>query len=195
VSIVINVENLMLIKDLVKFANDLDASGLKKEADTIDVIIGAIKKLLEERGSGEGSDESGEGQKESGPEEKDGEEKQVELFGWKTTNFEICPGAVAAFSNLKEKLEDSPSNDAAEYALGAMKKTDDLFQIEKNAINSNSITSRELDDADKLFQEIIYNVGALSSEMDTELLSGFDFLGGHMDKIKSFKENKESDNE
>jgi hypothetical protein len=185
----------MLIKDLVKLANDLDTSGLKKEADTIDVIIGAIKKLLEERGSDSDSDESEEGQQDSGSEEKDGEEKQVELFGSKTTNFEICPGAVSAFNSLKEKLEDSPSNDAAEYALGAMKKTDDLFQIEKNAINSKSITSRELDDADKLFQEIIYNVGALSSEMDTELLSGFDFLGGHMDKIKSFKGNKENDNE
>jgi len=190
----------MLIRDLVKFANDLDASGLKKEADTIDVIIDAVKRLLEERGSDKGSDDSEEGQEESGPEEKDGEEKQVELFGYKTTNFEICPGAVAAFSDLKKKLEDSPSNDAAEYALGAMKKTDDLFQIEKNAINSKSITSKELNDANKLFQEILYTVGALSSEMDlssgmdTELLSSFDFLGGHMDKIKSFKEKKESDN-
>jgi hypothetical protein len=192
---VINVENLMLIRDLVKFANDLDASGLKKEADTIDVIIGAIKKLLEERDSGGGADESGKKPEESESEEKGDEEKQVELFGSKTTNFEICPGAVAAFNDLKEKLEDSPSNDAAEYALGAMKKTDDLFQIEKNAINSKSITSKELDDADKLFREILYNVGALSSEMDAEFLSSFDFLGGHMDKIKSFKEKKESDNE
>ena len=59
----------MLIRDLVKFANDLDASGLKKEADTVDVIIGAIKKLLEERGSGKDPDGSEEGQKESESEE------------------------------------------------------------------------------------------------------------------------------
>jgi hypothetical protein len=185
----------MLIKDLVKFANDLDASGLKKEADTIDVIIGAIKKLLEERGSSKGSDDSGASKEESGSEEKDSEEKQVELFGSKTTNFEICPGAVAAFSDLKEKLGDSPGDESEEYALSTMKKTDDLFQIEKNAINSKSITSRELEEANKLFREILYNVGALSSEIDDDLLSSFDFLGGHMDKIKSFKEKKESDNE
>lgn len=185
----------MLIRDLVKFANNLDASGLKKEADTIDVIIDAVKKLLEERGSDKGSDDSEKSQEGSGSEGEGGEEKQVELFGSKTTNFEICPGAVAAFSDLKEKLEDSPSNDAAEYALGAMKKTDDLFQIEKNAINSKSITSKELDDADKLFREILYNVGALSAEMDAEFLSSFDFLGSHMDKIKSFKEKKENNNE
>jgi hypothetical protein len=195
VSIVINVENLMLIRDLTKFANDLDASGLKKEADTIDVIIGAIKKLLEERGSGKDSGESEEGQKESESEEKDDEEKQVKLFGVKTTNFEICPGAIAAFSELKEKLGDSPGDASEKHATDAMKKTDDLFQIEKNAINSKSITSRELEEADKLFREILYSVGALSSEIDADLLSDFDFLGGHMDKIKSFKENKESDNE
>jgi len=185
----------MLIRDLVKFANDLDASGLKKEADTIDVIIGAIKKLLEERGSGEDPAGSEEGQRESGPEEKGGEEKQVELFGSKTTNFEICPGAVSAFSDLKEKLGESPRDTSEKYAVDAMKKTDDLFQIEKNAINSKAITSREIEDADRLFREILYNVGALSSEIDADLLSSFDFLGGHMDKIKSFKENKESDNE
>ena len=185
----------MLIRDLVKFANDLDASGLKKEADTVDVIIGAIKKLLEERGSGKDPDGSEEGQKESGSEEKDGEEKQVELFESKTTNFEICPGAVSAFNDLKEKLGEYPNDASERYAVDAMKKTDDLFQIEKNAINSKSITSRELEEADKLFREILYNVGALSSEIDADLLSGFDFLGGHMDKINSFKENKESDNE
>jgi hypothetical protein len=189
------VENLMLIRDLVKFANDLDAGGLKKEADTIDVIIGAIKTLLEERGSGKDAGESEESQKESGSEEKDNEEKQVELFGSKTTNFEICPGAVSAFSDLKERLGDSPDDASEKYAVDAMKKTDDLFQIEKNAINSKSITSRELDEADRLFREILYNVGALSSEIDADLLTSFDFLGGHMDKIKSFKENKESDNE
>ena len=185
----------MLIRDLVKFANDLDISGLKKEADTIDVIIGAIKKLLEERGSGKDPDGSGEGPEESWSGEEEGEEKQVELFGAKTTNFEICPGAVEAFSDLKEKLGDSPNDASEKYAVDAMKKTDDLFQIEKNAINSKSITSRELEDADKLFREILYNVGALSSEIGADLLSGFDFLGGHMDKIKSFKENKENDNE
>ena len=185
----------MLIRDLTKFANDLDASGLKKEADTIDVIIGAVKKLLEERGSGKGSGESEEGQKESESEENDSKEKQVELFGSKTTNFEICPGAVSAFSDLKEKLGESPSDASEKYAADAMKKTDDLFQIEKNAINSKSITSRELEEANKLFREILYNIGALSSEIDADLLASFDFLGGHMDKIKSFKENKESDNE
>jgi len=185
----------MLIRELVKFANDLDASGLKKEADTIDVIIDAVKKLLEERGSGKGSDKSEKNREESESEEKGEEKKQVELFGSKTTNFEICPGAIAAFSELKEKLKDSPGDEVEEHALNALKKTDDLFQIEKNAINSKSITSRELDEANKLFREILYNVGALSSEVDDELLSSFDFLGGHMDKIKSFKEKKESDNE
>lgn len=187
--------SLNIIKDLTKFANDLDTSGLKKEADTIDVIIGAIKKLLEERGSGKDADGSEEGQKESESEEKDGEEKQVELFGSKTTNFEICPGAVAAFSDLKEKLGESPSDASEKYAVDAMKKTDDLFQIEKNAISSKSITSREVAEADNLFREILYSIGALSSEIDDNLLSSFDFLAGHMDKIKSFKENKENDNE
>ena len=61
----------MLIRDLTKFANDLDASGLKKEADTIDVIIDAVKKLLEERGSGKDPDESEGSQKESESDEKD----------------------------------------------------------------------------------------------------------------------------
>jgi hypothetical protein len=42
VSIVINVENLMLIRDLTKFANDLDAKGLYGEAAVIDEVIYAL---------------------------------------------------------------------------------------------------------------------------------------------------------
>jgi hypothetical protein len=185
----------MLIRELTKFANDLDTSGLKKEADTIDVIIGAIKKLLEERDLDKDLDKTEENQKEVGSGEKEGEEKQVELFGSKTTNFEICSGAVSAFNELKEQLGSSPSDETKEYALEAMNKTDELFQIEKNALNSKAITSRELESATKLYREILYNIGGLSADTGKDLLSNFEFLDGHMDKIKSFEKKKGEDDE
>ena len=180
----------MLIEDLVKFANNLDKKGLKKEADAIDVIINAVKSLLEERGhmkkpvEEEPSDENLEGDDQKG--------EQVDAFGYDTKNFDICPGAVKAFSEIKEKVE--KDSDAEEYALSAIRKTDDLFQIEKNAINSKAVTSKEVDNATELYEEIIYNVGMLSAEIGESLLGSFEFLSGHLDKIKDFKENGE-DNE
>lgn len=183
---------MMLLRDLTKFANDLDSSGLKKEADTVDDIINAVKRLLEERAS---SSDKERGDVESKQDQEGGPEKQVELFGFKTINFDICPGAVAAFDRIKEQLGDSPDEKEERYALEAIKKTDDLFQIEKNAISSKSLTTRESESAGKLFREILYNVGALSSEADKEFLSDFEFLDGHIDKIKSFSNKKESSND
>ena len=69
-----------------------------------------------------------------------------------------------------------------------------MFQIEKNAINSKAVTSKEVDNATELYEEIIYNVGMLSAEIGESLLGSFEFLSGHLDKIKDFKENGE-DNE
>ena len=180
----------MLIRDLTKFANDLDSSGLKREADTVDVIIDAVKRLLDERSSRAGSSEEG-GEEGRGHSKEDDSEEQVDLFGYKTSNFEICPGAVKAFSELKEELGENPDDKTGKHALDALRKTDDLFQIEKNAINSKSITTRELEEAIRLHREILYNIGALSSESDKELLSSFEFLDGHMDKIIGFKEKGE----
>ena len=184
----------MLIKDLIKFANDLDRKGLKKEADAVDVIINAVKTLLEERGHMEAS--PGEKPKDPAGDKEESSKKeggQVEAFGYKTQNFDICPGAVEAFSEIKEKVDED--SNGAEYALSAMKKTDDLFQIEKNAINSESVTSKEVDSATDLYEEIIYNIGMLSADIGSSLLGSFDFLSGHIDKIKSFKKNGENNEE
>ena len=180
----------MLIEDLVKFANNLDKKGLKKEADAIDVIINAVKSLLEERGHTDGSMKSGSSNEDSAEGDEKGE--QITAFGYDTKNFDICPGAVKAFSEVKEKVEED--SDAAEHALSALRKTDDLFQIEKNVIKSKSVTSKEIDNATGLYEEIIHSVGMLSAGISESLLGSFEFLSGHLDEIKSFKENGE-DNE
>ena len=41
-----------MIKDLIKLANELDAKGLTKEADTLDSIIGMVKESLDASGLG-----------------------------------------------------------------------------------------------------------------------------------------------
>lgn len=186
----------MLIRDLVKFANTLDGKGLKKEADAVDAVISAIKTLLEERGGLDG-DMGGtkEQSREPDGDSDGGGEKQVELFEYDTKNFEICPGAVTAFEKIKMKLGSDPGDMEREHALTAIEKTDDLFEIEKNAISSESVTSKEVGYASDLYEEIIYNIGMLSAEAEESFLGDFKFLAGHIDTIKGFRENKETKDE
>lgn len=179
----------MLLRDLIKFANSLDASGLKKEADAVDDIISGIKRLLSER-SGKPADGSKSIDK-SVPEEEGSD--QIEIFGFTTSHFDICPKAVEAFKYLEKALGEDPNQSAKDLAVEAAELSDKLFQIEKNVIKSESVATVELDEAYGLFQKILYTVGSLSSQMEEPLLSRFDFLKGHIEKINSFKSKETKD--
>lgn len=178
----------MLIKDLVKLANDLDSSGLKAEADAIDEIINAVKKILSGRNielvQRKPSDQSNDEEQE--PEE---EGEQVSLLGYKTQNFDICQSAVSAFKIISDLLKDSVDNELKDKALSAIESADKLFQIEKNVTKSRSATTREVDEALSLYRNIIYNIGALSLGFEKDLLEEFDVLDVSIQKIKDFKNN------
>ena len=118
---------------------------------------------------------------------------QIEIFGFTTSHFDICPKAVEAFEYLEEALGESPDQSAKDLVVEAAELSDKLFQIEKNVIKSESVTTVELDEAYDLFQKILYTVGSLSSEMEECILSKFDFLKGHIEKINSFKSKETKD--
>jgi hypothetical protein len=174
-----------MLESLTRLANDLDKEGLLKEADALDEIVGLLSKLLKGR-SAEGPD---------GETESNAESEQVELLGEKTRNFDICPGAIKAFGKIKSLLGDSPGEAVADMAIEAMKKTDELFEVEKNVLKSKSVTTQEVKTALDLYQEILYRVGALSAELNEELLNDFKFLNMHIEKIQNFQGHEPKDKE
>ena len=169
-----------MIRKLTNLAQDLSRGGLCKEAGAVDDILNMISKVLEkanaEPGSEEEPEESKEGEEE--PEEsKEGE--QIEFHGETTENFDLCPGAVNAFSNLDEKIDE----DSKDAALEALKQTDELLGLERKVIESGSASLEEFKKVVELAQNVSYKAGVISKTLDTDLSDDFAFLSMHVEKV------------
>ena len=107
-------------------------------------------------------------------------EGQVNVFGYQTKHFDICPGAQGLYKKITdEKLK--------EDAIKSAKLHDALFAMEKKALKSGA--SKE--EADKA-QQIANAIMKLAQRMG--LKSEHQYVQGHVDKIKEkIKEEIEED--
>ena len=107
-------------------------------------------------------------------------ESQVNVFGYQTKHFDICPGAQSLYKKITdEKLKDD--------AIKSAKLHDALFAMEKKALKSGA--SKE--EADKA-QQIANAIMKLAQKMG--LKSEHQYVQGHVDKIKEkIKEGIEED--
>jgi hypothetical protein len=133
--------------------------------------------------SEEGSGDTAEGSEEEERSEGDEPGEQVELSGYTTENFEICPGAVAAFEGLSGR---DLSEEQSDMALEAIQATDQLFELEKKVINGDDTFAVYKDDllnAFALARQIAHLGGALSEDIGEDLSEEFEFLDSHLDAI------------
>ena len=107
-------------------------------------------------------------------------EGQVNVFGYQTKHFDICPGAQSLYKKITdEKLKDD--------AIKSAKLHDALFAMEKKALKSGA--SKE--EADKA-QQIADAIMKLAQKMG--LKSEHQYVQGHVDRIKEkIKEEIEED--
>ena len=97
-------------------------------------------------------------------------EGQVNVFGYQTKHFDVCPGAQSLYKKITdEKLKD----DAVESA----KLQDALFALEKKALKSGA-NEEEV----KKAQEIANSIMELAQKMG--LKAEHQYIQGHVDKIK-----------
>jgi len=159
-----------MLRKLENLSNDLNKDGFSKEAGVVEDILNTLSKAL--KGS-EDEEESDEGaSKESGNE-------QVEFHGESTENFDLCPGAVKAFSSLEKKVDD----DSRDLALEALRETDELLGIEKNVLDADAATLDEFKKVVELAQNVSYKAGVLSKALDEDLTDEFEFLNMHVEKV------------
>ena len=175
-----------MLKKAVNLANELDEAGFHKEAGIVDTLLEELSSLLSEdiALNVEEADEEEEPEESDEPEEseKDGdsEEEQVALGHYTTENFDICPGAVAAFSKLKEMdLEDDPSD----LTMASMQTTDALLGLEKRVLEEDAATDKDLEEAIDLARDISHFAGILSTMLETDLSADFEFVDMHVQKI------------
>ena len=102
---------------------------------------------------------------------------EIDVFGYKTKYFYICPGAISTFQDLTSLELDE---DVVGMVRSAAQIADNVFLIEKNAIERGITSKQELDEAILLvddFQDLIREIEELvgrtynTSYMDNHIIT------------------------
>ena len=176
-----------MIKKVINLANKLDKAGYHREAGAVDGLLEELARLLDEDialdlGARPDANESGDKEDESGDKDDKDDESgdQVTFKDYTTENFDICQGAVAAFSKLKEMdLDDDPSD----LTMASIQTTDDLLGLEKRILKEDSATDKDLGEAIDLARNISHYSGVLSTMLEADLSADFEFVDMHVQKI------------
>lgn len=106
---------------------------------------------------------------------------EIDVLGYKTKNFKLCPGATAMFEHLKTM----PLNeDTVGMIRSAAQVADNVFGIEKDVIQSESATPEQLNEAKILVEDF----KDIMEEIDEEVMMQHDvsYMDGHIAKIESY---------
>jgi hypothetical protein len=110
------------------------------------------------------------------------DEVNMDVFGYKTKYFQICPGAQATFKSLV-MLPDLEEDNIGMIRSAAV-IADAIFKIENDVLESKTATQAQLDEAIVLvddYKDII-------EEIDEDNLTSTDvsYMDGHIEIIKSY---------
>jgi hypothetical protein len=106
----------------------------------------------------------------------------LDIFGYKTKYFQICPGAINLFQNLI-KMDGIPQDD---YGMirSAAGIADNIFKIEYDVINRGSSTYDEVEEAVVLLDDFKDVMGEIKKDIP-QLEMDLSFMNNHIVKIAS----------
>lgn len=108
------------------------------------------------------------------------EEQEINVFGYNTKHFSICPGAIGLFTHLQEMpMED----DTVGMIRSAAQIADNVFRIEKEVVSKGIATSSELNEVELLvddFKDVMEEI-----DEDVNMVHDVSFMDGHIEVIKS----------
>ena len=109
------------------------------------------------------------------------EDLNMDVFGYPTRFFYMCPGAIATFEHIKQM---NPPEDVIGMARSAAVQADRVFQIEEEVMEAETATMEQLseavvlvDDYKSIFEEIDQILG-----MEHDI----SYMDGHIETIKSY---------
>ena len=110
------------------------------------------------------------------------DEVNMDVFGYKTKYFQICPGAQATFKSLV--MLPNLEEDNIGMIRSAAVIADAIFKIENDVLESKKASQSQLDEAVVLvddYKDIIH-------EIDEDNLTSTDvsYMDGHIETIKSY---------
>jgi hypothetical protein len=109
------------------------------------------------------------------------EEGELDVYGYETEKFYMCPGAVGTFKSI---LEEEVGDDVRDMVRAAAVFADGVFDIEEDVIEDGKATPEDLRKAQTLvdmFKDVFKTVSErLSREFDIS------YMDGHIEVIKRY---------
>jgi hypothetical protein len=115
--------------------------------------------------------------------------KEMNVLGYNTKYFYICPGAQTTFEHL---ISMNPDEDTARMIRNAAVIADNIFEIEKKVLDDQSSTPEQLEEATLLVDDFYDLMSVIDNELG--MLHDVSYMDGHLEKIGSLvKENMEDE--
>lgn len=111
------------------------------------------------------------------------EETEMDVYGYETTHFYICPGAIGTFNHLTNEM-DIEDDDLKDMIRAAAVIADVVFMIEKKVLDNGKADERDLRRAITLvdmFKDVFETVNER-----TGMAHDISYMDGHIEVIKSY---------
>jgi hypothetical protein len=109
------------------------------------------------------------------------EDINLDVYGYKTKYFQICPGAQATFKHLVSMVNEE---DTVGMIRSAAVVADSIFKIEDDVIKAENATPEQLKEAIVLvddFKDIIHEI-----DEESGMIHDVSYMDGHIEKIASY---------
>ena len=106
---------------------------------------------------------------------------EMDVLGYKTKFFYICPGAQSTFEHL---IEMKPDEDTSGMIRSAAQVADNVFQIEAKVIEDGKATQDQLNQAVILVDDFYDIMEEINEELDMD--HDVSYMDGHIEKIQSY---------
>jgi hypothetical protein len=103
------------------------------------------------------------------------QEQEINVLGYNTKHFSICPGAIALFTHLQTMGMDE---DTVGMVRSAAQIADNIFRIEKEVVSKGIATRPELDEVQLLvddFKDVMEEI-----DEDLGMVHDVSFMDGHV---------------
>ena len=114
------------------------------------------------------------------------EEGQVNVFGYQTKHYDICPGAQSLYKAIVDGEHGKQDKD---LVIRVAKAHDTLFYLEKLAMDGKVEVTPELVDMAQNQADLIMSAAKEKMNLEKE----HNYVQGHVDKIKSLIDDKTVD--
>ena len=104
----------------------------------------------------------------------------ITICGYKTKNFDVCPGSVAAFRKIEECLAGVRDPELRDLVSKAAQKTDQFLGKKKTLVDRGKADPNDIEGMVKTYAQVAYSVGRIAERMERSFSNEFIYAVSHI---------------